>query len=66
MKFTEWPQFFQTHDLIDSPYSMGKVHPYRFVPQTSYSVETIDRGRAAPELPLRSRFFICPTSAPGP
>jgi len=36
---------------------MRKVYPYRFVPQTSYSVETIDRGRAAPDFPLRSRFF---------
>ncbi len=43
---------------------MRRVHPYRFVPQTS------DPGRsrrpdriAAPDLPLRSRFFAAPGAA---
>jgi heme exporter protein A len=39
---------------------MRKVHPYRFVPQTSYSVENIDRGRAAPVFPQPEPLFRAP------
>ncbi|HEX3411389.1 MAG TPA: hypothetical protein VHT00_06685, partial [Stellaceae bacterium] len=61
LKFTEWSQFFQTKVPIDSPYGMRKVDPYRFVPQTSYSVEQFDRVYAAPVFPHRSRLFASPT-----
>jgi hypothetical protein len=39
LKFTERSQFFQTEVQIDSPYGTRKVYPYRFVPQTSYTVK---------------------------
>ena len=59
IKFIEWSQFFQTEVPIESLYCMRKVDPYRFVPQTSYSVEQLDRGHAAPVFPHRSRLFAC-------
>jgi hypothetical protein len=58
LKFTKTSHFFQTEVPIGSPYCMRKVQPYRFVPQTSYSVEQFDRRSAAPDFPLRSRFFV--------
>src|SRR5690349_15016197 len=43
---------------------MRKVHPYRFVPQTSYTVEQFGRCHAAPDFPLRSRLFFLPRPSP--
>src|SRR5215472_3236411 len=57
LKFIKSSYFFLTEVPIRTPYCECKACPYRFVPQTSCSVEQFGRGLRGSGFPLRSRFF---------